>query len=109
MTPPGPGTRFDPLHPLSSIAHRPSHARRPPRIPSAQRTHRRLVRLGWVLLAAGPTLALIHVLTDAQRGGSTNTWWTYTLASYDITVIIAIIGAALVWRTPPRSRGGTER
>ncbi len=31
------------------------------------RTHRRLVRLGYALLAAGPVLALAHLITTRSR------------------------------------------
>lgn len=68
--------------------------------PIDDRGHRRLVLLGKALLAIGPILALIHALTDAQSGGGGN-WWTYTIAGYDTAIITMIIGAALVWRSPP--------
>lgn len=68
------------------------------------RTHRRLVRLGYALLATGPLLALAHLVTDARSTDSP--WWTYTIASYDITVIIVIIATALILRTPPHTTTG---
>lgn len=41
-----------------------------------------------------------HILSDTQFAGETAVW-TYTLASYDVAVVVTIIGAALTWRTPP--------
>lgn len=65
-----------------------------------ERTHRRLVRLGQVLLVLGPALIVSHILSDAQFAGEP-ALWTYTLASYDVAIVVTIIGAALTWRTPP--------
>lgn len=76
----------------------------PPTDPA--RTHRRLVRLGYALLATGPLLALAHLVTDTQSTDSP--WWTYTIARYDITVIIVIIATALILRAPPHPRSGTN-
>ncbi len=67
---------------------------------SPERTHRSLVGLGRVLLALGPTMLVIHVITDAYFGDG-GTLWTYTLASYEAAVITIIIGIALVGREPP--------
>ncbi len=97
-----PDARFDPLR-LSALSHRSAPSRPPPRPSRAYRLHRRLVRLGIVLLAAGPALVLIHLSTDTQYGSHNGTWWTYTVASYDVAIITTIIGVALVWRSPPAS------
>ncbi|MEW1963372.1 hypothetical protein AB0269_13025 [Microbacterium sp. NPDC077644] len=43
-------------------------------------------------------------MTDARSTDSP--WWTYTIASYDITVIIVIIATALILRTPPHTTTG---
>ncbi|MCC2030522.1 hypothetical protein KEC56_13560 [Microbacterium sp. YMB-B2] len=45
-------------------------------------------------------------MTDTQSTDSP--WWTYTIASYDITVIIVIIATALILRAPPHPRSGTN-
>lgn len=63
------------------------------------RTHRRLVRLGYVLLATGPVLALAHLVSDMQSTDAA--WWTYTVASYDIALIIVMVAVALILRDPP--------
>ncbi|WP_404436317.1 hypothetical protein LG322_14300 [Microbacterium aerolatum] len=68
------------------------------------RTHRRLVRLGYALLAAGPVLALAHLINDTQSTDAA--WWTYTVASYDIALIIVMAAVALILRNPPAS--GTD-
>lgn len=103
-----PDARYDPLHRLSALTHRSAPRRPASRIPRVDRLHRRLVRLGRVLLATGPTLVLIHLITDAQHGGNSDAWWTYTVASYDVAIITMIIGAALVWRSPPASVRASE-
>ena len=69
------------------------------------RTHRRLVRLGYVLLATGPVLALAHLLSDTQSTDAA--WWTYTVASYDIALVIVMAAVALILRDPPP--GGTDQ
>lgn len=65
----------------------------------AHRRHRRLVRLGALILLAAVTGILAHIVIDA----TTRDWsfWTYTLASYETATILAIIGIALIWREPP--------
>lgn len=82
-------------HRQSAVTQQPAPALSP-----AERLHRRLVRLGWALLAAGPVLALIHAATDVLLRG-TATWWTYTIAGYDTAVIAMIIGTSLVCRSTP--------
>lgn len=71
------------------------------------RTHRRLIRLGYMLLTTGPVLALTHLLSDARW--AEGTWWTYTVASYDVALIMVIGAVALVLRKPPRPAAGTDR
>lgn len=92
-----PARRHTPLPHLHRI--HPSHQRpRPARTP--ERTHRQLVRLGRVLLVAGPLLATVHLLLDTQSSGSSGTFWTYTVASLEAAVIMTIVGVALAWRDP---------
>lgn len=86
------------LRPLADISLSPSVTTST--VPHNERTHRRLVRLGRVLLVLGPSLIMSHILSDTQFAGETAVW-TYTLASYDVAVVVTIIGAALTWRTPP--------
>ncbi len=71
------------------------------------RTHRRLVRLAYVLLALGPALALAHLVSDTQSTDAA--WWTYTVASYDVAVIMVIIAVALILRTSPHPVAGTDQ
>lgn len=106
MNPAGPRTPFDPLHHLSAVARASSHAAPAPRVSRAVRTHRRLVRFGYVLLIVGPGLALAHLVSDSQRVDSS--WWTYTLASYEFAIIITIVAVALVLRAPPNRAGQRE-
>ena len=70
------------------------------------RTHRRLVRLGYVLLALGPALALAHLVSDTQSTDAA--WWTYTVASYDVALIMVIGAVALILRTSPHPVAGTN-
>lgn len=90
----------DPLRPLHSLA-----AVQPPRarpVRSRHRRHQALVRAGWMLIVVGPLLALSHLIVDAP--GTELTWWTGTIASYDVAVIIVIIGTALAFRSAPADR-----
>lgn len=105
-------TRRDPhpevrLRHLRALAASHPAPRRPARSP--RRRHRVLVCLGWVLIVAGPLLALSHLILDAP--GAKFIWWTSTLASYDVTVIIVIIGVALALRAGPADahEAGTSR
>jgi len=91
-----PAHRHTPLPHLHRI-HPSPQRRRPERTP--ERTHRQLVRLGRVLLVAGPLLATVHLLLDAQSG-TDGTFWTYTVASLEAAVITTIVGIALAWREP---------
>ncbi|GAA2887406.1 hypothetical protein [Microbacterium esteraromaticum] len=92
-------TRYDQWEmsprPQTGVSQKPA-----PPVSPVQRLHRRLVRLGWALLAAGPALGVIHAITDVLLGG-TATWWTYTIAGYDTALIVMIIGTALVCRSTP--------
>lgn len=72
-----------------------------------ERTHRRLVRLGYVLLATGPVLALTHLVSDTQSTDAA--WWTYTIASYDVALIMVIGAVALILRTSPHPAAGADR
>ncbi|WP_426183448.1 hypothetical protein [Microbacterium sp. TWP3-1-2b2] len=63
------------------------------------------MRLGRVLLVLGPVLVVSHVLGDTVPVLAVDPVWTYTVASYDIAVIITIIGVALAWRAPPDEAG----
>lgn len=87
-------------HLLPHLRHINPPPTRTPASRSPERTHRSLVRLGRVLLTLGPTMLVIHIITDAYFGGG-GTLWTYTLASYEAAVITIIIGIALVGREPP--------
>ena len=69
------------LRPLADISLSPSVTTST--VPHNERTHRRLVRLGRVLLVLGPALIMSHILSDTQFAGETAVW-TYTLASYDV-------------------------
>lgn len=106
MNPAGPRTPFDPLHHLSAVARASSHTAPSPRMSPAARTHRQLVCLGYVLLVVGPGLALAHLVSDIQRVDAS--WWTYTLASYEVATISTIVAVALVLRTPPIERGSAN-
>ncbi|GEM_PF-3538479 len=104
MTPTGSRSPFDPLHHLTAVHS--SSPGAPSRRSPAERTHRRLVRLGYMLLICGPALALAHLISDAQ---STDVaWWTYTIASFDIAVIMVIVALALILRAPPGHAAETE-
>lgn len=103
-----PDARYDPLHHLSPLTHHSSPRRPESRISRTIRLHRRLVRLGRVLLATGPAFVLVHLSTDVQDGGNSDTWWTHTVASYDVAIITMVIGAALVWRSPPAPAEGVN-
>jgi len=59
--------------------------------------------LGRVLLGVGPILALSHAVADAQVTEGDAPVWTYTFGSFDVAVIITILGVALAWREPPRA------
>ncbi|WP_404438195.1 hypothetical protein LG322_04035 [Microbacterium aerolatum] len=52
-----------------------------------------------MLLATGPVLALAHLVSDTQSTDAA--WWTYTVASYDVALIIVIVAVALILRAPP--------
>ena len=52
-----------------------------------------------VLLAA--VLFATHFTIDLTSSASS--FWTYTVGSSETAVILAIIGAALIWREPPRN------
>lgn len=91
-------------HPAPTTASQPGRTADP----RHERRHRRLVRLGQLLLALGPALALSHLITDVQLADRTGTFWTYTLASYDITIVITIIGIALTCRASPGPKPGTN-
>ncbi|WP_426621861.1 hypothetical protein [Microbacterium sp. As-52] len=60
-----------------------------------------------MLLVTGPVLALAHLVSDTQSTDAA--WWTYTVASYDVAVIIVIVAVALILRTPPHPPTGTEQ
>lgn len=102
MTRPRPGGRHtDPMRHLRHLADIASPMPAPTSAVSyRERTHRRLVRLGRVLLVLGPALIVSHLFSDTQFAGEA-ALWTFTVASYDVAVVITIIGAALTWRTPP--------
>ena len=57
---------------------------------------------------AQPQASWDELKNDAQHGGNSDAWWTYTVASYDVAIITMIIGAALVWRSPPASVRASE-
>ena len=96
-----PRTRSDgPLHHLHALAAASVEASRHP-IRSPQLGHRNLVRFGWVLIAVAPPFALSHLVIDLPGTGAEFTWWTTTIASYEVVVITVIIGIALAFRTAP--------
>lgn len=88
------------LRALAARAEASQHrSRRPER--SSQRRHRNLVLLGWALIAVAPLLALTHLIIDVPGAGANFTWWTTTIASYEVVVITVIIGIALAFRAAP--------
>lgn len=66
---------------------------------SPLRRHRRLVRLGMLIVLLAAVLFATHFTIDLARTASS--FWTYTVGSAETAVILAIIGAALIWREPP--------
>lgn len=63
--------------------------------------HHRLVRLGILIVLLAAVLFATHFTIDLTTTASS--FWTYTVGSSETAVILAIIGAALIWREPPRN------
>ena len=70
--------------------------------PDPWQRHRRLVRVGQVLMAVGGGIALVHWLTHLEVFGSTQPpLWLDFVAGYPAGGLVFILGAMLAGRKRP--------
>lgn len=78
------------------------HREPTPTDPMAQwRRHRRLVRLGQVLMGAGILVGLVHMVM--HLGGSPSGWTDLTVG-YPTAAVLVLAGALLAGRAEPGKR-----